>query len=121
LFAGEWGVFCREQVAGGDEPIDGSLPFETESSTDDLSVETADLSPPPAPTPAPAPRPIRRAPASAEGGVDLDGRYTRGESIGGGPLGSVPPGQHPAPGAARSARCTGASTSPWGRTCASRS
>jgi hypothetical protein len=93
-FSGEVGEFFSEQLAPVDEPIDGSLPFETESSTDDLSVETADLSPPPAPTPAPAPRPIRRAPASAEGGVDLDGRYTRGESIGGGPLGSVHRGKH---------------------------
>jgi eukaryotic-like serine/threonine-protein kinase len=93
-FSGEVGEFFSEQLAPVDEPIDGSLPFETESSTDDLSVETADLSPPPAPTPAPAPRPIRRAPASADPGTDLDGRYTRGEAIGGGPLGSVHRGKH---------------------------
>ncbi|RPH67173.1 MAG: serine/threonine protein kinase [Myxococcaceae bacterium] len=94
-FSGEVGEFFSEQLAPVDEPIvDGSLPFETESSTDDLSVETADLSPPPAPTPAPAPRPIRRAPAPAEAGADLDGRYTRGEAIGGGPLGSVYRGKH---------------------------
>jgi eukaryotic-like serine/threonine-protein kinase len=93
-FSGEVGEFFSEQLAPVDEPIvDGPLPFETESSTDDLSVETADLSPPPAPSPA-TPRPIRRAPASAEGGVDLDGRYTRGEAIGGGPLGSVHRGKH---------------------------
>lgn len=90
-FSGEVGEFFSEQLAPVDEPIvDGSLPFETESSTDDLSVETADLSPPPAPTP----RPIRRAPAPAEAGADLDGRYTRGEAIGGGPLGSVYRGKH---------------------------
>ena len=94
-FSGEVGEFFSEQLAPVDEPIvDGSLPFETESSTDDVSVETADLSPPPAPTPAPAPRPIRRAPAPAEAGADLDGRYTRGEAIGGGPLGSVYRGKH---------------------------
>ena len=93
-FSGEVGEFFSEQLAPVDEPIvDGSLPFETDSSTDDLSVETADLSPPPAP-PAAAPRPIRRAPAPAEGGLDLDGRYTRGEAIGGGPLGSVHRGKH---------------------------
>src|SRR5262249_61291585 len=51
-------------------------------------VETPACSPPPAPAPA-APRPIRRATAAADAGADLDGRYTRGESIGGGPLGSV--------------------------------
>ena len=93
-FSGEVGEFFSEQLAPVDEPIVyGSLPFETDSSTDDLSVETADLSPPPAP-PAAAPRPIRRAPAPAEGGLDLDGRYTRGEAIGGGPLGSVHRGKH---------------------------
>jgi hypothetical protein len=94
-FSGEVGEFFSEQLAPVDEPVvDGSLPFETESSTDDLSVETADLSPPPAPSPAAAPRPIRRAPAPAEAGADLDGRYTRGEAIGGGPLGSVYRGKH---------------------------
>src|SRR5215470_17765846 len=86
-FSGEVGEFFSEQLAPVDEPIvDGPLPFETESSADDLSVETADLSPPPVPSPAPAPRPIRRASAPADAGVDLDGRYSRGDSIGGGPL-----------------------------------
>jgi hypothetical protein len=93
-FSGEVGEFFSEQLAPVDEPIsEASLPFETDSVTDDLSVETAELSPPPAPAPA-APRPIRRAAAATEGGVDLDGRYTRGESIGGGPLGSVHRGKH---------------------------
>ena len=93
-FSGEVGEFFSEQLAPVDEPIsEASLPFETDSVTDDLSVETAELSPPSAPAPA-APRPIRRAAAPAEGGVDLDGRYTRGESIGGGPLGSVHRGKH---------------------------
>src|SRR5215471_6157747 len=92
-FSGEVGEFFSEQLAPVDEPIsEASLPFETDSVTDDLSVETAELSPPPAPAPA-APRPIRRA-APAEGGTDLDGRYTRGDSIGGGPLGSVHRGKH---------------------------
>src|SRR5690242_15360 len=93
-FSGEVGEFFSEQLAPVDEPIsDASLPFETDSATDDLSVETAELSPPPAPAPAAAPRPIRRA-APAESGVDLDGRYTRGEAIGGGPLGAVHRGKH---------------------------
>jgi eukaryotic-like serine/threonine-protein kinase len=92
-FSGEVGEFFSEQLTPVDEPIsEASLPFETDSVTDDLSVETAELSPPSAPAPA-APRPIRRAAAPAEG-VDLDGRYTRGESIGGGPLGSVHRGKH---------------------------
>jgi hypothetical protein len=92
-FSGEVGEFFSEQLAPVDEPMnDGPLPFETDSSTDDLSVETADVSPPPAP--APAARPIRRAPAAAEGGTDIDGRYTRGDAIGGGPLGSVHRGKH---------------------------
>src|SRR4029450_6237348 len=43
-FSGEVGEFFSEQLAPVDEPIDGSLPFETESSTDDLSVGTPDLS-----------------------------------------------------------------------------
>jgi eukaryotic-like serine/threonine-protein kinase len=97
-FSGEVGEFFSEQLAPVDEPMnDGPLPFETDSSTDDLSVETADLSPPPAPAPAPTPapaRPLRRAPAPADAGADIDGRYTRGESIGGGPLGSVHRGKH---------------------------
>jgi eukaryotic-like serine/threonine-protein kinase len=93
-FSGEVGEFFSEQLAPVDEPMnDGPLPFETDSSTDDLSVETADLSPPPAPAPASA-RPIRRAPAAADASADIDGRYTRGESIGGGPLGSVHRGKH---------------------------
>ena len=92
-FSGEVGEFFSEQLAPVDEPMnDGSLPFETDSSADDLTVETADLPPPPAP--APAARPIRRAPAAAEGGTDIDGRYTRGDAIGGGPLGSVHRGKH---------------------------
>src|SRR6516162_441172 len=94
-FSGEVGEFFSEQLAPVDEPMnDGSLPFETDSSADDLTVETADLPPPPAPAPA-SPRQIRRAPAAADGGgTDLDGRYTRGEAIGGGPLGSVHRGKH---------------------------
>jgi|KBSSwiStaDraftv2_1062776.scaffolds.fasta_scaffold03270_8 hypothetical protein len=96
-FSGEVGEFFSEQLAPVDEPMpDGPLPFETDASTDDLSVETADLTPPPAPAPA-APRPIRRAAApapAADAGADMDGRYTRGESIGGGPLGSVHRGKH---------------------------
>jgi eukaryotic-like serine/threonine-protein kinase len=97
-FSGEVGEFFSEQLAPMDEPMtDGPLPFETDASTDDLSVETADLTPPPAPSSAAAPRPIRRAAAPAaatDAGADLDGRYTRGESIGGGPLGSVHRGKH---------------------------
>ena len=93
-FSGEVGEFFSEQLAPVDEPMnDGPLPFETDTSTDDLSVETADLSPPPAPAPASA-RPIRRAPPPADAGADIDGRYTRGESVGGGPLGSVHRGKH---------------------------
>jgi len=95
-FSGEVGEVFSEQLTPVDEPMtDGSLPFETADSADDLTVETADLTPPPAQAPA-APRPIRRAPAAAaaDPGADLDGRYTRGESIGGGPLGSVHRGKH---------------------------
>jgi serine/threonine protein kinase len=72
---------------------DGQLPFDTDAMTDDVSVETPDLTPPPAPAPASA-RPLRRAPAPADAAADLDGRYTRGESIGGGPLGAVHRGRH---------------------------
>ncbi len=95
-FSGEVGEFFSEQLAPVDEPIaDGALPFETETVTDDLAVETADLTPPPASAPsAPAARPLRRAPAPADAGTDLDGRYTKGEAIGGGPLGSVHRGKH---------------------------
>jgi len=87
-FSGEVGEFFSEQLAPVDEPInDGPLPFETDAVTDDLTVETAEVTPPPAPAPA---RPLRRAAGpAADGGGDLDGRYARGESIGGGPLGSV--------------------------------
>lgn len=93
-FSGEVGEFFSEQLTPVDEPMtDGSLPFETDDSTDDLSVETADVTPPPPPASVAAPRPIRRAPAS-DAGADVDGRYTRGESIGGGPLGSVHRGKH---------------------------
>jgi hypothetical protein len=92
-FSGEVGEFFSEQLAPVDEPMnDGPLPFETDSSTDDLSVETADVSPPSAP--APAARPLRRAPAASEGGGDLDGRYSWGDAIGSGPLGSVYRGKH---------------------------
>jgi eukaryotic-like serine/threonine-protein kinase len=89
-FSGEVGEFFSEQLAPVDEPMDGPLPFDTDSMSDDVSVETPDLTPPPAPAPA-SPRPLRRAPApaAADAGGDLDGRYTRGESIGGGPLGAV--------------------------------
>ncbi|HVP60502.1 MAG TPA: serine/threonine-protein kinase [Myxococcaceae bacterium] len=91
-FSGEVGEFFSEQLAPVDEPIsDGPLPFDTDNVTDDLSVETADLTPPPAA----APRPIRRAPAApAEATPDLDGRFSRGEAIGGGPLGAVHRGKH---------------------------
>lgn len=93
-FSGEVGEFFSEQLAPVDEPMgDGSLPFDTDAMTDDVSVETPDLTPPPAPAPASA-RPLRRAPAPAEAAADLDGRYTRGESIGGGPLGAVHRGRH---------------------------
>ncbi|HUM13263.1 MAG TPA: serine/threonine-protein kinase [Myxococcaceae bacterium] len=94
-FSGEVGEFFSEQLAPVDEPIsDGPLPFDTDNVTDDLSVETADLTPPPAPAPAAAPRPLRRASAPAEPAPDLDGRYSKGEAIGGGPLGSVHRGKH---------------------------
>jgi len=93
-FSGEVGEFFSEQLAPVDEPMgDGPLPFDTDAMTDDVSVETPDLTPPPAPAPASA-RPLRRAPAPAEAAADLDGRYTRGESIGGGPLGAVHRGRH---------------------------
>src|SRR5262245_47848408 len=89
-FSGEVGEFFSEQLAPVDEPIsDGALPFETENVSDELSVETADLSPPSTPAPAAPARPIRRAAPAADAGTDLDGRYTKGEAIGGGPLGSV--------------------------------
>ena len=92
-FSGEVGEFFSEQLAPVDEPMtDGSLPFETADSADDLTVETADLTAHPTPPPPAAARPLRRAPAAAaaaDSGADLDGRYIRGESIGGGPLGSV--------------------------------
>ncbi|MGZ5959343.1 MAG: serine/threonine-protein kinase, partial [Myxococcaceae bacterium] len=93
-FSGEVGEFFSEQLAPVDEPMgDGALPFDTDAMTDDVSVETPDLTPPPAPAPASA-RPLRRAPAPADATADLDGRYTRGESIGGGPLGAVHRGRH---------------------------
>ncbi len=93
-FSGEVGEFFSEQLAPVDEPMgDGPLPFDTDAMTDDVSVETPDLTPPPAPAPASA-RPLRRAPAPAEAAADLDGRYTRGDSIGGGPLGAVHRGRH---------------------------
>ncbi|HZX42382.1 MAG TPA: serine/threonine-protein kinase [Myxococcaceae bacterium] len=94
-FSGEVGEFFSEQLAPVDEPIsDGALPFDTDNVTDDLSVETADLTPPPTPAPAAAPRPLRRASAPAEAAADLDGRYSKGEAIGGGPLGAVHRGRH---------------------------
>ena len=92
-FSGEVGEFFSEQLAPVDEPIsDGPLPFDTDN-LNDLSVETADLSPPTSPAPA---RPLRRAPAPApaESGADVDGRYTKGEAIGSGPLGAVHRGRH---------------------------
>ena len=92
-FSGEVGEFFSEQLAPVDEPIsDGPLPFDTDN-LNDLSVETADLSPPPSPAPA---RPLRRAPAPApaETGADLDGRYSKGDAIGSGPLGAVHKGRH---------------------------
>ncbi|MGZ6132243.1 MAG: serine/threonine-protein kinase [Myxococcaceae bacterium] len=93
-FSGEVGEFFSEQLTPVDEPMgDGALPFDTDAMTDDVSVETPDLTPPPAPAPASA-RPLRRAPAPADATADLDGRYTRGESIGGGPLGAVHRGRH---------------------------
>lgn len=94
-FSGEVGEFFSEQLAPVDEPMnDLSLPFDTDTVTDDLSVETADLTPPPAPGPAASARPLRRAPAPAESGAELDGRFTRLDAIGGGPLGSVHKGRH---------------------------
>ena len=93
-FSGEVGEFFSEQLTPVDEPMgEASLPFETDPITDDVAVETPALTPPPAPAPASA-RSLRRAPAAAETGADLDGRYTRGESIGGGPLGAVYRGRH---------------------------
>ncbi|MGZ3447054.1 MAG: serine/threonine-protein kinase [Myxococcaceae bacterium] len=93
-FSGEVGEFFSEQLTPVDEPMgDVALPFDTDAMTDDVSVETPDLTPPPAPAPASA-RPLRRAPAPADATADLDGRYTRGESIGGGPLGAVHRGRH---------------------------
>jgi eukaryotic-like serine/threonine-protein kinase len=93
-FSGEVGEFFSEQLTPVDEPMgDGALPFDTDAMTDDVSVETPDLTPPPAPAPASA-RPLRRAPAPADAAADLDGRYSRGESIGGGPLGAVHRGRH---------------------------
>jgi hypothetical protein len=94
-FSGEVGEFFSEQLTPVDEPInDGPLPFDTDSATDDLPVETADLTPPPSPAPAAPARPLRRAAAPAESGTDLDGRYVKGDSIGGGPLGAVHKGKH---------------------------
>jgi len=91
-FSGEVGEFFSEQLAPVDEPInDGPLPFDTDPVN--VTVETAELTPPPAPSPAAA-RPLRRAPPPVETGADLDGRYTRLDSLGGGPLGSVYKGRH---------------------------
>ena len=92
-FSGEVGEFFSEQLAPVDEPMGGdSLPFETvepDSVTDDVPVETADVPPPPPPA-APTPsRSLRRAPAPAEGGTEVDLRYVKFDPIGGGPLGTV--------------------------------
>src|SRR5690348_16915412 len=49
-FSGEVGEFFSEQLAPVDEPMaETSLPCDADSATDGLSVETAELSPPPAP------------------------------------------------------------------------
>ena len=105
-FSGEVGEFFSEQLAPVDEPIgEASLPFETDSITDDLSVETADLTPPPAP--APALRPFRSA------ALPPQPRPARTST-------AATPGERPSA-AARSARCTVGGISPWGPRSASRS
>jgi eukaryotic-like serine/threonine-protein kinase len=91
-FSGEVGEFFSEQLTPSDEPIsDTSVPFDAAT---DISVETADVPssvPPVAPagTPVPAARPVRRAPAPAESGSEVDLRYVKFDAIGGGPLGTV--------------------------------
>jgi hypothetical protein len=91
-FSGEVGEFFSEQLTPTDEPTsDTGVPFDAAT---EITVETADLPPPvppaaPAATPVPAPRPIRRAPAPAESGSEVDLRYVKFDSIGGGPLGTV--------------------------------
>ena len=92
-FSGEVGEFFSEQLAPVDEPMGGdSLPFETvepDSVTDDVPVETADVPPPPPPAASSPSRPLRRAPAPAEAGTEVDLRYVKFDPIGGGPLGTV--------------------------------
>jgi hypothetical protein len=91
-FSGEVGEFFSEQLTPSDEPIsDTSVPFDAAT---DITVETADVPssvPPVAPagTPIPAARPVRRAPAPAESGSEVDLRYVKFDAIGGGPLGTV--------------------------------
>jgi hypothetical protein len=91
-FSGEVGEFFSEQLTPSDEPIsDTSVPFDAAT---DITVETADVPSPvppvaPAGTPIPAARPVRRAPAPAESGSEVDLRYVKFDAIGGGPLGTV--------------------------------
>jgi hypothetical protein len=91
-FSGEVGEFFSEQLTPSDEPTsDTSVPFDAAT---DITVETADVPssvPPVAPagTPIPAARPVRRAPAPAESGSEVDLRYVKFDAIGGGPLGTV--------------------------------
>jgi len=91
-FSGEVGEFFSEQLTPSDEPTsDTSVPFDAAT---DITVETADVPssvPPVAPagTPVPAARPVRRAPAPAESGSEVDLRYVKFDAIGGGPLGTV--------------------------------
>jgi eukaryotic-like serine/threonine-protein kinase len=96
-FSGEVGEFFSEQLTPSDEPINESgVPFDVAT---EITVETADVPspvPPTAPTatPVPAARPIRRAPAPAESGSEVDLRYVKFDAIGGGPLGTVYKGRH---------------------------
>ncbi len=91
-FSGEVGEFFSEQLTPSDEPTsDTSVPFDAAT---DITVETADVPPSvppvaPAGTPIPAARPVRRAPAPAESGSEVDLRYVKFDAIGGGPLGTV--------------------------------
>jgi len=88
-FSGEVGEFFSEQLAPVDEPISESLPFDTDPVTDDVSVETTDVPPPPPPPTATPSRQLRRAPAPAESGTEVDLRYVKFDALGGGPLGTV--------------------------------
>jgi hypothetical protein len=95
-FSGEVGEFFSEQLTPVDEPMPtDSLPFETvetDSVTDDVPVETADVPPPP-PVSTPS-RQLRRAPTAAEAGTEVDLRFVKFDALGGGPLGTVYKGRH---------------------------